>query len=178
MVGQGFVVKKNIHLHKIEISVYGMRPQPYGSEARAPGAFVEFRRGLQLLQERRVPFVVISVLLPLNRDEIAEFEVWATTIPSMDVEPSYAVFLDLQTRRDSPSKNRLITRLRFSPEAGVALVARHSYAYNKGMAQFATKFMGLQNDKLFPCGAGETGRVDAYGKGQMCMLLRHPGHTG
>ena len=88
--------------------------------------------------------------------------------------PSYAVFLDLRTRRDSPAKNRLIRSLRFSPEEGVALAARRGETYRRGMAQFSAGFMGPQGDRLFACGAGETGCVDAYGVYQMCMLLRHP----
>jgi radical SAM protein with 4Fe4S-binding SPASM domain len=161
-------------LKKVEISVYGMHPESYDAVACASGAFTEFRRGVELLQERQVPFVVKSVLLPPNRAEIAEFEAWAATIPWMDQGPSYSMFLDLRTRRDAPAKNRLITGLRFSPEEGVALVARREDAYRRGMAQFSTGFMGPPGDKLFSCGAGETGCVDAYGAYQMCMLLRHP----
>ena len=161
-------------LKKVEVSVYGMRPESYDAVACTPGAFVEFRRGVDLLLERQVPFGVKSVLLPPNRAEIDEFEAWAATLPGMDRQPAYSVFLDLRARRDSPARNRLIRALRFSPEEGVALMARREDAYRKGMAQFAAQFMGLQGDRLFACGAGEVGCVDAYGAHQMCMLLRHP----
>ena len=161
-------------LKKVEVSVYGMRAESYDAVACAPGAFAEFRRGVQLLQERQIPLVVKSVLLPANRAEIDEFEAWAATIPWMDQDPTYAVFLGLRTRRDSPAKNRLISGLRFSPEEGVALAARREEAYRRGMAQFAAQFMGPQGGRLFACGAGEAGCVDAYGVVQMCMLLRHP----
>ncbi len=43
-------------LMKVELSVYGMRPESYDAVARAPGAFAEFRRGVDLLLERRNPF--------------------------------------------------------------------------------------------------------------------------
>ncbi len=161
-------------LKKIEISVYGMHPESYDAVACAPGAFAEFRQGIDLLLERQIPFVVKSVLLPPNRAEMDEFEAWAATIPGMDRSPGYSVFLDLRTRRDSPAKNRQIRRLRFSPEEGVALLARDEEAYRQSTAQFAAQFMGPQGDRLFACGAGEAGCVDAYGIYQMCMLLRHP----
>ena len=161
-------------LKKVEISVYGMHPESYDAVACAPGAFAEFQRGVELLQERRIPFVVKSVLLPPNRAELDEFEAWTATIPWMEGSPSYAVFLDLRTRHDSPAKNRLIRSLRFSPEEGVALAARRADTYRRGMAQFSAGFMGPPGDRLFACGAGETGCVDAYGAYQMCMLLRHP----
>ena len=161
-------------LMKVEISVYGMHAESYDAVACARGAFAEFRRGLHLLAERQIPFVVKSVLLPPNRAEIDEFEAWAATIPWMDRDPGYAIYLSLRTRRDSPAKNRQIAALRFSPEAGVALEARNEEAYRRGMEEFNAKFTGPQGDRLFTCGAGEAGCVDAYGAYQMCMLLRHP----
>jgi radical SAM protein with 4Fe4S-binding SPASM domain len=161
-------------LKKIEVSVYGMRPASYDAVACAPGAYAEFRRGVELLLQRQIPFTVKSALLPPNRAEMAEFEAWANTIPGMDRCPPYAVFLDLRTRRDSPAKNRLISSLRFTPEESLALLTPHEDEYRKGMAQYCARFIGPPGDLLFNCGAGETGCVDAYGNYQMCMLLRHP----
>jgi len=161
-------------LMKIEISVYGMHPESYDAITCAPGAFNGFRRGVELLKDRQIPFAVKSVLLPPNRAEIAEFESWASTIPGMDRQPAYAVFLDLRARRDSPAKNQLIKTLRFSPEKGVELATRRDETYRTSMIQFSVKFLHPQGDRLFACGAGETGCVDAYGIYQMCMPLRHP----
>jgi radical SAM protein with 4Fe4S-binding SPASM domain len=161
-------------LKKIEISVYGMHQQSYDKVACATGAYSEFIRGVNLLLDRKVPFVVKSVLLPPNKHEISEFENWAATLPWMDRDPSYSVFLDLRSRRDSESKNRLINNLRFSPEDGVALMARDEAGFRRSMAQFSNGYLGLQGDKLFKCGAGESGCVDAYGNYQMCIMLRHP----
>jgi radical SAM protein with 4Fe4S-binding SPASM domain len=161
-------------LKKLEISVYGMHAESYDAVACAPGAFSEFRRGIDLLLKRKIPFVVKSVLLPPNRAEVDEFEAWAATIPWMDRLPSSVVLLDLRARRDAPAKNRRIADMRLSPEDGVALLARHEQAYRNQMAQFCCGFMGLSGDRLFSCGAGETGCVDAYGTYQMCMSLRHP----
>lgn len=161
-------------MKKIEISVYGMREESYDAVACSPGGFIEFRRGVDLLMERQIPFMVKSVLLPPNRGEMTELETWAATIPGMEADPPYAVFLDLRARRDSMAKNRLISRMRFSPEEGITLFSRHDSDYRKGMVPFVAKFMYPQGDELFNCGAGEGACVDAYGKVQMCMMLRHP----
>jgi radical SAM protein with 4Fe4S-binding SPASM domain len=161
-------------LKKVEISVYGMRPESYDAVAGTPGAFAQFRRGLDLLLERNIPFVLKSVLLPPNRVELDEYEAWTATFPGMDRAPSYSVFLDLRARRDSPAKNRRIASLRMSPEEGVALLARDEEAYRRSTAQFAARFLRPQGEILFACGAGEGGCVDAYGAYQMCLLLRHP----
>jgi radical SAM protein with 4Fe4S-binding SPASM domain len=92
----------------------------------------------------------------------------------MDKTPNYCLFLDMRTRRDSLARNRLISSLRLSPEEGVKMLARQEIEYRKEMAQFCSKFIGQQGDRLFSCSAGESGCVDAYGVYQMCMMLRHP----
>jgi radical SAM protein with 4Fe4S-binding SPASM domain len=159
---------------KIEVSVYGMTAESYDAVACVPGAYAQFRRGVGLLQERQIPFVVKSALLPPNRSEIDAFEAWAATIPWMDPYPGFAVHLDLRARRDSAARNRRIAQLRFSPEESVALAARRGKAYRDEMRQFSAGYMGPPGDRLFTCGAGENCCVDSYGMLQMCMLLRHP----
>jgi radical SAM protein with 4Fe4S-binding SPASM domain len=161
-------------LEKIEITVYGMRPESYDAVACAPGAYQEFRRGVSLLLQRGVPFVVKGALLPQNKDEIEEFEAWAATIPWMDKPPSYSKFFDLRGRRDSPARNRLIRSLRLSPEEGLEVITRRSDDYFDEMSQFCQRFMGPAGDRLLTCGAGLGGCVDAYGFLQPCMLLRAP----
>jgi radical SAM protein with 4Fe4S-binding SPASM domain len=160
-------------LRKIEVSVYGMYPQSYDTIARKSGAYQEFRRGLDLLVERHIPFVVKSVLLPPNKDEIESYEAWAENLTG-NSRPSYSVFLDLRTRRDSEAKNRLIANLRLSAEEGLALLTRDHEAYRKSIGQFFDQFIYFHSNELFNCGAGVNGCVDAYGNYQMCILLRHP----
>jgi radical SAM protein with 4Fe4S-binding SPASM domain len=54
------------------------------------------------------------------------------------------------------------------------MLNRHGDGYRQEMTQFCTRFMGPAGKKLFTCGAGLGGCVDAYGKFQPCMLLRTP----
>jgi radical SAM protein with 4Fe4S-binding SPASM domain len=157
-----------------EVTVYGMKPESYEAVSRALGSYAEFRRGIDLLLDRRVPFVVKGALLPPNRGEMDQFEAWAEKIPAMDNPPSYSMFFDLRGRRDSDAKNRQIAGLRLSPEEGVAVLSRHHEAYFEEMRQFCSKFMGPAGDTLFACGAGHGTCVDAYGRAQMCLMLRHP----
>ena len=157
----------------VEVTVYGMKPVSYEAVSRVPGSYAEFRRGVDLLLERRVGFVVKGALLPPNRGEMDEFEAWAATIPGMDHTPSYSMFFDLRGRRDSEHKNRQIAGLRLAPEEGVAVLNRRE-AYHKDMRQFCSKFMGPSGDMLFACGAGHGTCVDAYGRAQACLMLRHP----
>jgi radical SAM protein with 4Fe4S-binding SPASM domain len=159
---------------KIEVTVYGMRRESYDANACAPGAYEEFRRGVTLLLQRKVPFIVKGALLSANRGETDEFEAWAAGIPWMDTPPTYSMFFDLRDRRDSKAKNDLIARLRLSPEDGLAVLTRKPEKYRKDMAEFCGKFMRPAGDRLFTCGAGHGGCVDAYGKFHACMGLRDP----
>jgi radical SAM protein with 4Fe4S-binding SPASM domain len=161
----------------IEVTVYGMRAASYEAVTRAPGSFAQFWRGVNLLLEHRIPFVVKSALLPPNRGEMDEFEAWARTIPWMSKPPSYSMFFDLRNRRDDVDKSRLIESLRLSPQEGLAVLTRDVVKYRKKMSRFASKFMGPPGDALFRCGAGHGLCVDAYGRAQPCMGIRAPGLT-
>ncbi len=161
-------------LQKIEITVYGMSPETYDAIACAPGAYTDFRCGVDLLLEHEVPFIVKAALLPQFKTEIEEFETWAATIPWMDGSPSYSMFFDLRGRRDSQPRNKLINDLRVTPDEGLKILNRDADLYRQEMTQFCTRFMGPGGEKLFTCGAGLGGCVDAYGRFQPCMLLRSP----
>jgi len=159
--------------HVVEVTVYGMRPESYDRAVGKNGAFAEFRRGVALLEAYHIPFIVKGALLPSLKDDLAEFESWAKTIPWMDKKPSYSMNFELRSRRDNLEKNARIAKLRATPEETVDMLSRDPL-YLKEMRQFCEKFMGPPGDKLFSCGAGHGTCVDAYGKAQMCMGLRDP----
>lgn len=160
-------------LECIEVTVYGMKKDSYEAVTRIPGSFESSRRGIKLLLEKKVPFVVKGVLSPFNKSEISEFEREVATIPWMKRPPSFSMFFDLRGRRDG-SKNESIKKIRVSPEEGLEILTRNKDRYIKGMKEFSSKFMRPPGDRLFSCGSGLGGCVDAYGYFQPCMLLRHP----
>jgi radical SAM protein with 4Fe4S-binding SPASM domain len=161
-------------LEKIEVTVYGMRRESYEAISRKPGSYKEFRRGVNLLLENKIPFIVKGALLPANIMDIDEFESWAATIPWMDNPPTYSMVFDLRGRRDSPKKNQLIKNLRATPAEAVQIFNRQREAYRKEMIQFCRKFIGPPGKNLFACGAGQSGCVDAFGRYQPCLSLRAP----
>ena len=161
-------------LNTIEVSVYGMHPETYDTVACAAGAFAEFWRGIKLLQDHQIPFRVTFVQLPPNRADLEDFESWTSMNLGTDAVSNAELYLDLRTRRDSPGKNRLINSLRITPQESLRLLESNHLANPGEMAQFCARFIGPRGNRLFTCGAGTTGCVDAYGIYQMCMLLRHP----
>jgi radical SAM protein with 4Fe4S-binding SPASM domain len=161
----------------IEITSYGMHPESYEAVTRAPGSFKQYRRGVDLLTERGIPFIIKSALLPENKHEIDEFEAWAGTIPWMTKKPNYSMFFDLRNRCDEQDKNALIRSVRVSPEDGLAVLTREAQQYRKNINEFASKFMGPPGDVLFRCGAGCGMCIDPYGMAQPCMGVRAPDLT-
>ncbi|MFA4992266.1 MAG: radical SAM protein [Candidatus Omnitrophota bacterium] len=161
-------------LEKIEVTVYGMSKGAYEAATRTDGSFEAAWHGINLLLRNRIPFVVKGALLSFNEREMDEFEKWAAAIPWMHGRsPAYSMFFNLRGRRDG-RKNELIKKLRPAPEEGLRIFARRKEDYVKGMKEFCSKFMRVSGDRLFSCGAGRGGCVDAYGFFQPCMLLRHP----
>ncbi len=161
-------------LEKIEISIYGMSADSYRAVTGAHGAYGAAMLAVRHLLERKTPFVVKGALLPQNAGDIESFEAWATTFSGMDSPPDYAMFLDLRARRDSEEKNRRIRQLRCSPEEGLRFLLHRPDYYRTEAIQFCKKFLSGPTDRLFPCGAGNSVCVDAYGRAQLCMMLRHP----
>ena len=164
---------------EIEITVYGMHPASYEAVTRAPDSFAQFWRGVSLLLARKVAFIVRGALLPQNKHELEEFESWAKTIPSMTGRPSYSMFFELRSRRDSEDRNRLIEYVRVSPKEGLALSFRDETTHRQWTPELASKHLRPLGARLFNCDAakGQSPCVDAYGRMQPCMPLRAPALT-
>ncbi|MDO9325109.1 MAG: radical SAM protein [Methanoregula sp.] len=158
----------------IEVTVYGMTKKSYEAVSRVKGSYEEFRRGVDLLADRKIPFVVKSVFLPQNRGDVIPLEKWASAIPAMNVGPSHSLLFDLRCRRDSPSNNRRIRSLRLSPEEYISFISQNRDSYERAMEMFCSRFMRAPGEKIFACGAGLGGCVDAYGMLQPCLMIRHP----
>ncbi len=161
-------------LEPVQVTVYGMSQASYEAVSRVPGSFTEFRRGIGLLLERRVPLRFRGVHLPQNRHDREAFEAWAATIPGMDRLPTDTLFLDLRARRDDSQRNRRIAKLRVGPQESVKVLRQGGKEYQRDAFRICSRLMGPCGDRLFACGAGRQLCLDAYGMLQPCLGLRHP----
>lgn len=162
-------------LKKIEVSVYGLTKISYEAVTQVSGSFKAAFRGIDLLLKNKIPFVVKSAYLPKNKKEMSEFDRWSAKIESMEELPSYAMFFDLRCRRDLKDKNDAIKKLRVSAREGIEAITKRNANYSTEMDRFCSTFSRPPGDMLFSCSAGmRSGCVDAYGKFQLCMMLRHP----
>ncbi|NQU17890.1 MAG: radical SAM protein [Candidatus Saganbacteria bacterium] len=162
-------------LEKIEVSVYGMHKKSYEAVSRVSGSYEPAWRGINLLLENKIPFIVKGSLLPPNKKEIDEFRAWAKKIPWMIEDPLCSMFFDLRCRRDSKEKNQMIKKLRPSAKEGLTELTCEKEGYKKRMKEFCSKFIGPKGDTLFVCGVGVGGgSVDPYGYYFPCLVLMSP----
>jgi len=163
-------------LGKIEITVYGMKKKSYEAVSRVPGSYEAAWRGINLLLENKIPFLVKSVVLPPTKDEIPEFNAWAATIPGMDDPANSTMYLDLRANHDSEIKNRQIKGLRLSSEEFLDFNLHLADDYLADLVDFCSRCGGAQGDSLFPCDAAKhnKGCVDAYGRLKPCIGLSNP----
>jgi radical SAM protein with 4Fe4S-binding SPASM domain len=157
----------------VGITVYGMSADSYESVTGVAGSYAEFRKGVHLLEEKGIDFGLKMAVLPANRRDIPEYESWVRELFHGRKEPAYVLGFLQRARRDDAEKSRRIKALRAGPEEIVDLVAR-SARYAEDLRDFCRRFTGAPSDKLFDCDFGLSLCVDAYGRAQGCLLLRHP----
>jgi radical SAM protein with 4Fe4S-binding SPASM domain len=160
-------------LEEMEVSVYGMTAESAAAATGNPRAFEAARWGIGLLVEQDVPFIVKGAVLPSTVDEMDGFEAWAGNLPGMSGKPSYAVLFDLRSRRDHEAKNGRIGKLRVGPKDYVRLTSRWGEDYAAELRAYVVRSAGPCGDRLFHC-LSNTASVDAYGRFQVCLSLRHP----
>ncbi|MBN1998784.1 radical SAM protein [candidate division KSB1 bacterium] len=159
----------------IQISLYGHTRESYEATSRRPHSFSAVQKGMSLLMDNNVPFVVNAVLLPLKIDTFSAFEAWAKTKTDLNIPQPPVTTLHLRCRGRDARKNDLIKALRLPAPEQLQLEARKPESYDTGLQKFCSKFCRIPGDTLFSCSAGiGRGCVDAYGTLQLCMLLRHP----
>jgi radical SAM protein with 4Fe4S-binding SPASM domain len=161
-------------LEAVEVSVYGMKKETYEAVTRAPGSFDAFRRGLGLLRENGVPFIVKGAVLPASRGEMDEFEAWAAGLAGSAGLPSYALLFDLRSRRPG-RKNDQISSLRTDADEFVRISRRHGEEAVTEWRDLCARSEGGRGGRLFSClPSGGSAAVDPYGQLQYCLGLRHP----
>ncbi len=152
----------------IEITLYGYTRETYESVTGIPGSHERCMQGIRLLLERRLPLKLKTVLMTLNRHELADMQ-------------SFAEQLGVEFRFD-PMVNAGIdgslepTSLRLLPEEIVTLErndpdrARRWPEHYQNLAE-----KQIQDRQLYLCGAGKTSfHIDSFGRLSLCQSARQP----
>jgi len=176
---------RHIHLFKkhaprdIEVTVYGAADDTYDKVTGRPGAFKQFKHGLDLLLKNKVPVRLKAMAIRSNlheHEKIAEF-CRKHTKDYYRFDP----FLNLRTDGDS-SRNQGIIRERLTA-AEIVTLERSDTDRLSSLRRSCSKLdcddhCGLDCDHLFHCGLGIASFDISYnGQFRLCGCLTAPGTT-
>ncbi len=164
------LLQKMPPLMPVEITLYGLSPETEETVSRNHRSLAAATRGRKLLSERGVPYILKWTALRENMQDLPLFLSLHQIESAGNSQPEITTQLDLRARRDSLGKNKRIASLRLHPYERIPLLAKNlRHSSTRDMAPHA-----VTPARLFQCGAGTSIAIDAYGKAQMCTLLRHP----
>jgi len=156
--------------YSIEITIYGAKPETHGRVTRVPDAFDRTLRGIENLLERGLRPRLKSVVMTLNRHELAGMRALAERYGlEFRVDPL------LNCRLDG---SRHAVPLRLSPEE-VVQVDLEDPERMAEWRKFCDQFVGVTVDSryLYACSAGQHSfHVDPYGQLSACLIARHPAY--
>jgi len=154
----------------VEVTLYGATAETYERVTGVAGSFRRCREGIALLRERGVPVKLKSVVLTLNRHEVAAMKELAASLGL-----TFRFDASLNLRLDG---GREPERYRIPAEEAWALDAADP-ARLRDLRDLAERFGGPppQPELLYQCGAGRTSfNVDPYGLLTLCVLARAPAY--
>lgn len=152
----------------VEITLYGATAETHDAVTRVPGSFERCRRGIDLLLERRLPLSLKTVLLTINRHELAAMQALAD---QLGVEFRYDGML--WPRVDGGQQPYAY---RLSVQEMLEL-DRADPQRQRDWDEVGERFSGLliRSDMVYTCGAGHrTYHIDSMGRMCICTMSRYP----
>jgi radical SAM protein with 4Fe4S-binding SPASM domain len=166
--------------YKIEISLYGATAETYERVSGLKGSFARCVRGIDLVLERGLPLALKTMVLRVNRHELAGMMALAR---ERGVEFRWDA--ELTPRLDGGTQNQ-----------AVALPAEESAQIDVGYPERAAEWRALLEkerawrkrlergevshtrvDSVYRCGAGlRSFHIDAYGRLSLCAIARRPAY--
>ena len=154
----------------LEITLYGATQETYERVTGVPGSHERCLRGIELLRERRIPFKLKTVVMTLNRHELAGMQAFAG---DLGADFRYDPMINAGADR---SAGPLAWRL--SPQEVVELEQRDPKRA-EGWRSLHDRMKEVRRDPgfLYTCGAGlHSFHIDPHGKLSLCMMARQPSY--
>lgn len=150
---------------RIEVTVYGHTEQTYERVTGMKGSYQRFRRGIELLLERRLPLALKTIILRSNHHEFEDIRAWAEG-------------LGVPFRFDTIVNPRLdggtnVLSERIDPEAVVRFEGTTTSQRDHYRLMVQKALQSPPRRKAFSCGAGiRTFHIDPRGQIHPCMMWR------
>ncbi len=171
----------------VEISLYGATAGTYEAVTRVPGSFPRCLRGIRLLLEGGVAVNLKTVLMSINRHELADMRRMAEDL-GVKFRVDSAIFPCLgesslgesSLGENSPGESSLGENshqpldLRVDPQAAVALELEDARQAGNWLDHIAEQRDQAPSEYLYSCGAGLTNfYVDPFGYVSPCLMTTH-----
>lgn len=155
----------------VDITLYGATRETYEAITRQPGSYDRCMHAIDLLQQKKVPVSIKSILLRLNQHELGEMQAFAST-------------RGLRFRYDSTLWPRL------DGDTSVltyGLNCEESFAVDNADPERAAEWqrrvseysgIKLRDEFIFSCGAGTRSfHIDSQGNLCICTMMRNPNYS-
>ncbi len=148
--------------HRIEISLHGLTDQTFEMVTLGRGSFQRCRQSIALLVERRIPLVLKTTAMTLNRQEVLEIKRYVQSLGSV----GYKLGQELRPGLDGSGEP---FRFSLSPEAIEDLNSQDPQLWEEACRK--------QGQETLPCRSGmQRFHIDAYGFMQLCSGNRAQGY--
>ncbi|MBU1726818.1 MAG: radical SAM protein [Candidatus Omnitrophica bacterium] len=151
--------------HEIEISLYGATKETYENVTGVAGSFERCMQGIRLLHERKLRFLLKTMVMTLNRHELGAMNDFANGL-GVDFH-----FDPVLNPKIDGSREPCDYRIDVSEAASLDV---NDGERLKAWKDYCTGFENfVPDDKLYVCGAGrESFHIDPYGNLGVCVLSR------
>ena len=152
----------------VEISLYGATAETYEAVTGIPGSYKRCMQGIELLQEKKIPLKLKSVLLTINRHEIDDMQRLSS---QLGLEFFYDPVIN-----GAINGEKYPLQYRLSPEEIVAIEAKDERRAKAWPETYETwRDVKINTRKMYTCGGGRTGfHIDAFGQMSLCLVAREP----
>lgn len=156
----------------VEISLYGATRETYEAVTRVKGSFARAVRGIERLLENGTRLGLKTVLMTVNRHELAAMREMARRW-EVPFRVDNAIFPCLPVEDDSPMD------LRVAPREAVELETRADPERLDQWLEYVDARRGQRyGDGLYRCGAGVNSfHLDPYGYAQPCLMTTQYRHS-
>jgi radical SAM protein with 4Fe4S-binding SPASM domain len=151
--------------YQVEITLYGATKETYEKITGIPGSFKNCWRGIDLLQERRIPLGLKTMAMTVNQTEIQKMKKYAD-----DLGVSFRYDPLVNPRLDG---SKMPCDFRLSPEEVVKLDLSDEKRKEEWEKSFERPKGPFPSDELFICGAGLSKfHIDPFGRMSVCEMSR------
>ncbi len=152
----------------VEITLYGYTQETYERVTGIPGSHYRCMRGIEMLMDRGIPLGLKTMVMTLNKHELAEMSAFAE---SLGVEFRFDAIVN-----PGLQKEKFPLQFRLSPEE-VLQLDQADEVRSKKWSQYCARFSGVRptDHKLYLCSAGKNSfHIDPYGLMSLCTNAREP----